>query len=154
MQLTDFQVTVYINFYLPLFSLKTSRTSTNKHRANQITFHTSFRKRVYKERITRENISQQRECKEFKRFFNYVSLISTNCRIKSMRFLGKTTIEFLRACIKTRLSSPAFDMEIIFHAHANKTRLFSQERLCNWPHFESEGFWNSAYSAYSEIFVG
>ena len=121
MQLTDFQVTVYINFYLPLFSLKTSRTSTNKHRANQITFHTSFRKRVYKERITRENISQQRECKQFKRYFHYVSLISTNCRIASMRFLGKTTIEFLRACIKTRLSSPAFDMEIIFHAHANKT---------------------------------
>ena len=123
MQLTDFQVTVYINFYLPLFSLKTSRTSTNKHRANQITFHTFFRKRVYKERITRENISQQRECKEFKRYFNYVHvfLISTNCPIESMRFLGKTTIEFLRACIKTRLSSPAFDMEIIFHAHANKT---------------------------------
>ena len=127
MQLTDFQVTVYINFYLPLFSLKTSRTSTNKHRAYQITFHTFFRKRVYKERITRsENISQQRECKEFKRYFHYVSLISTNCRIESMRFLGKTTIEFLRVCIKTRLSSPAFDMEIIFHAHANKTHFYKK----------------------------
>ena len=22
-------------------------------------------------------------------------------------------------------------------------KLFSQERLCTWPHFESEGFWNS-----------
>ena len=35
----------------------------------------------------------------------------------------------------------AFDMEMIFHSQANKTS--SQERLCTWPHFESEGFWNS-----------
>ena len=28
----------------------------------------------------------------------------------------------------------AFDMEITFH---------SQERLCTWPHFESESSWNS-----------
>ena len=35
-----------------------------------------------------------------------------------------------------------FDMELFFHFHANKTS-FSQERLCTWPHFESEGFWNS-----------
>ena len=36
----------------------------------------------------------------------------------------------------------AFHMEMIFHSHANKTH-FTQERLCTWPHFESEGFWNS-----------
>ena len=34
----------------------------------------------------------------------------------------------------------AFDMEMIFHCYANKTHAFSQERLCTWPHFESEGF--------------
>ena len=34
----------------------------------------------------------------------------------------------------------ACDMEMIFHSHANS---FSQERLCAWPHFESEGFWTS-----------
>ena len=30
-----------------------------------------------------------------------------------------------------------------------KQNSFSQERLCTWPHFESEGFWNSEV-AYSE----
>ena len=29
----------------------------------------------------------------------------------------------------------AFDMQMIFHSHANKTHL---ERSCTWPHFESE----------------
>ena len=43
----------------------------------------------------------------------------------------------------------AFDKEMIFHSHANKNS-FSQERLCTWPHFESEGFWNSKV-AYSEF---
>ena len=43
----------------------------------------------------------------------------------------------------------AFDKEMIFHYHANKNS-FSQERLCTWPHFESEGFWNSKV-AYSEF---
>ena len=33
-------------------------------------------------------------------------------------------------------------MEMIFHSYANKNA-FSQERLCTWPHFESEGLWNS-----------
>ena len=33
-------------------------------------------------------------------------------------------------------------MEMILYSHANKLS-FSQERLCTWPHFESEGFWNS-----------
>ena len=41
----------------------------------------------------------------------------------------------------------AFDMEMIFHSHANKTHFLTEEmrfkRLCTWPHFESEGFWNS-----------
>ena len=36
-----------------------------------------------------------------------------------------------------RLYLNAFDMQMISHSHANKTR------LCTWPHFESEGFWNS-----------
>ena len=43
----------------------------------------------------------------------------------------------------------AFDMETIFHCRVNKNS-FSQERLCTWPHFESEGFWNSKV-AYSEF---
>ena len=33
-------------------------------------------------------------------------------------------------------------METIFHCRVNKNS-FSQERLCTWPLFESEGFWNS-----------
>ena len=41
----------------------------------------------------------------------------------------------------------AFDMEMIFHSHAHKTHFLTEEmsfeRLCTWPHFESEGFWNS-----------
>ena len=36
----------------------------------------------------------------------------------------------------------SFDMEMIFHG-SFKENSFSQERLCTWPHFESEGFWNS-----------
>ena len=35
----------------------------------------------------------------------------------------------------------AFDMQMSYHSHAKNS--FSQERLCNWPYFESEGFWNS-----------
>ena len=48
-------------------------------------------------------------------------------------------------CFKTRV---AFDMEIIFHSHANKTHFHIKELLRNYPHFESERFWNSevAYS--------
>ena len=40
----------------------------------------------------------------------------------------------------------AFDMDIIFH---------SQERLCTWPHFESEGSWNSevAYRWFSRYVI-
>ena len=38
---------------------------------------------------------------------------------------------------------------MIFHSHTNKNS-FLQERLCTWPHFESEGFWNSKV-AYSEF---
>ena len=42
-------------------------------------------------------------------------------------------------------------MEIIFHFRANKTH-FQKERLCTWPHFERESFWNLdvAYSTSSE----
>ena len=38
-------------------------------------------------------------------------------------------------------------MEIIFHSYA-KLNSFSQERLCTWPHFRSEGFWNSEVAYY------
>ena len=31
---------------------------------------------------------------------------------------------------------------MIFHPHANNNS-FLQERWCTWPHFQSEGFWNS-----------
>ena len=34
----------------------------------------------------------------------------------------------------------AFDTEMIVHSHVNFHFHFSQERLRNWPHFESEGF--------------
>ena len=28
---------------------------------------------------------------------------------------------------------------------------FSRERLCTWPQFEGEGFWNSEVTYYSDI---
>ena len=37
---------------------------------------------------------------------------------------------------QNEIKCSAFDMQMIFHSHANKTR------LCTWPYFESEGFWN------------
>ena len=43
---------------------------------------------------------------------------------------------------QNKVKCSAFDKEMIFHSHANKIS-FLQERLCTWPHFESEGFWNS-----------
>ena len=44
----------------------------------------------------------------------------------------------------SHLKCCTFLMEMIIHSHANKTHFsFSQESLCTWPHFESEGFWNS-----------
>ena len=50
------------------------------------------------------------------------------------------------ALYQNEVKCSTFDEEMIFHSHANKTH--SQERLYTWPHFESEGFWNSevAYS--------
>ena len=36
----------------------------------------------------------------------------------------------------------AFDMEIIFHSHANETH-FHKKGFAPVPRFESEGFWNS-----------
>ena len=39
-------------------------------------------------------------------------------------------------------------MEIIFHSHANKTH-FHKKVFCTWPHFESEGFWNSKVAYYT-----
>ena len=35
-----------------------------------------------------------------------------------------------------------FYMEIIFHSDANKSH-FHKKRLYTWPHFDSEGCWNS-----------
>ena len=42
----------------------------------------------------------------------------------------------------------AFDVEMIFHSHANKTH-FDKKGFALMAHFESEGFWNSevAFSA-------
>ena len=48
-------------------------------------------------------------------------------------------------------SYSAFDMEISFHSHANKTH-FYKKCFCTWPHFESEGFWDSEV-AYSVLVV-
>ena len=47
-----------------------------------------------------------------------------------------------RLLYQIEVKCSVFDVEIIFHSHANKTLIFT-ERLCSWPHFESEGFWNS-----------
>ena len=40
---------------------------------------------------------------------------------------------------QNEVTCSAFDKEVIFHSHANKNS-FLQQRLCTWPHFESEGF--------------
>ena len=45
-------------------------------------------------------------------------------------------------------SCSAFDMEIIFHSHADKAH-FHKKGFCTWPHFESEGFWNSEVANYT-----
>ena len=51
-------------------------------------------------------------------------------------------------CIKTRLSTQPLIRKWFSFSFSCKQNSFSQERLCTWPHFESEGFWNSevAYS--------
>ena len=36
----------------------------------------------------------------------------------------------------------AFDMEMTFYSHANNAHIHKKGRS-TWPHFESEGFWNS-----------
>ena len=43
---------------------------------------------------------------------------------------------------QNEVKCPAFDMEMIFHFHPNRT-YFHKKRLCHWPHFESVGLWNS-----------
>ena len=58
-------------------------------------------------------------------------------------------LSYLGPLYQNEVKCSAFDKEMIFHYHANKNS-FSQERLCTWPHFESEGFWNSKV-AYSEF---
>ena len=49
--------------------------------------------------------------------------------------------EFPRPLYHNEVKCSAFDMTMIFHSHEKNP--FSQERLYTWPHFESEGFWNS-----------
>ena len=34
---------------------------------------------------------------------------------------------------------------MMFHSHSNKT-YFTEEKLCAWPHFESEGFGTRKWS--------
>ena len=52
-----------------------------------------------------------------------------------------------RSLYQNEVKCSAFDMEMIFYSHGNKTHLLTEEmsfeRLCTWPHFQSEGFWNS-----------
>ena len=42
-----------------------------------------------------------------------------------------------------KVKASAFDMEMIFHCQPNKTPFHKKGCTCAWPHFESEGFWNS-----------
>ena len=44
--------------------------------------------------------------------------------------------EFPRPLYQNEVKCSAFDMEMICYCHAN-----SEEKLCNWPHFKSEGLW-------------
>ena len=53
-------------------------------------------------------------------------------------------------CIKTRLSAQLwYENDFLFSCKQN---LFSQQRLCTWPHFESKGFRNSEV-AYCSVVV-
>ena len=49
--------------------------------------------------------------------------------------------EFPRPLYHNEVKCSTFDMAMIFHSHEKNP--FSQERLYTWPHFESEGFWDS-----------
>ena len=55
--------------------------------------------------------------------------------------LNRTFPSFPGPLYQNEVNCSAFDMEVIFRSHASKTS-FLQERLCTWPHFESEGFCN------------
>ena len=45
----------------------------------------------------------------------------------------------------------AFDMPMIFHSHASKAH-FHKKVWILWPHFESEGFWNSEVAYWLKLF--
>ena len=55
-------------------------------------------------------------------------------------------------CIKTRLSAQPLMWKWIFILMQIKR--FTQERLCTWPHFESEGFCNSEVAYWLLHFFG
>ena len=59
--------------------------------------------------------------------------------------MGHLISELPGPLYKDKVKCSAFDVEMI---NANNT---SQEKLCTWPHFESEGFWNSEV-AYNCVF--
>ena len=50
--------------------------------------------------------------------------------------------EFPGPVYRNEVKCAAFDMEMIFHSHANKL-IFTRKAQCNWSQFESEGSWNS-----------
>ena len=52
---------------------------------------------------------------------------------------------------QNKVKCSAFEMEIIFLFSCKIIEnSFSQERLCTWPHFESDGLWNSEVACYCE----
>ena len=57
--------------------------------------------------------------------------------------------EFPRPLYQNEVKCSAFDMEMICYSHAN-----SEEKLCNWPHFKSEGLWYYCRSLrFPKIFI-
>ena len=51
--------------------------------------------------------------------------------------------EFPRASVSNEVKCLAFDMEMIFHSPMHIKLIFTRKVVMTWPHFESEGFWNS-----------
>ena len=68
-----------------------------------------------------------------------------------MKYYKRPFPSFPGPLYQNEVNCSAFDLEMIFHSHANKTH-FYKKGVCPWPHFESENFWNSelevAYCAF------
>ena len=78
------------------------------------------------------------------RLVTYLYLSMPKIWTKIIFWLWPRNLDFTRflQTFALKCACSAFDMEIIF-SFLWKYNSFSYERLCTWPHFESEGFRNT-----------